>query len=120
MRGISSGVFIFIFVMLLVEILGYLGMIRLIREKRRKQQMSILYWLLTAVFLSFWLTAFLDPEKIRRTSDYGFFYFIFFISTLNFLPKAVFSVFVIIAGMFRLFRDKTYSKIILLSGLILS
>lgn len=120
MRGISSGVLIFTAIILIVEILGYLGIIQLVRERLWKRRVSVLYWLSTVVFIVFWLIAFLDPEKIRRTADYSFFYFVIFISALNFLPKALLSVFVILAAPFRLFLDKIRSQIILLSGLILS
>jgi hypothetical protein len=120
MRGITSGVLIFTSIILFVEILGFLGIIQLVRERRWKWRISILYWFITFVFLAFWLIAFLDTEKIRHTTDYSFFYFVIFIAVLNFFPKVILSVFVLFSAPFRLFRDKIRSQIILLSGLILS
>ncbi|MGV8096648.1 MAG: metallophosphoesterase [Mangrovibacterium sp.] len=118
--GITSGVLIFTAIMLVVEILGYLGIIQLVREKKWKWRITVFYLLITIAFLTFWLLAFWDPDKIRHTTDYSFFYFAIFIDVLNFFPKAILSVFVLIAAPFRLFKDKARSQIILLSGLILS
>jgi len=121
MRGIpATGVFIFIFMIILLEILGYVGIIQLVNGKRWKRNASFIYWLITVLFLVIWLTAFLNPEKIRHTSDYGFFYFVIFIALLNLLPKAIISVFLLISVPFRLFNNKSLSKIIILSGLIIS
>jgi predicted MPP superfamily phosphohydrolase len=120
MRGISSGVFIFTAIMLVVEILGYLGIIQLVRGKKWKWRVSIFYLSITIAFITFWLFAFGDTEKIRHTTDYSFFYFVIFIGVLNCFPKAIWSVFVLFAAPFRLFWDKIHSQIILLSGLILS
>jgi len=120
MRGISSGVLFITAMILVVEILGYLGVIYLVHERLWKRRVSMLYWLITLVFVGVWLMAFLDPEKIRHTTDYHFFYFVIFISVLNIAPKTILSVFVLLATPFRLLRGKTRSKIILLSGLILS
>lgn len=121
MRGITSGVFILTSIILFVEILGFLGIIQLVREKRWKSRISIMYWFITVIFLAFWLIAFLDTEKIRHTTDYRFFYFVIFIGVLNFFPKALLSVFVLFSVPFRLFQHTIRrSQIILLSGLILS
>lgn len=119
MRGISGGILIFTVIILIVEILGYLGMIQLIRERLWKKRITILYWSTTIILITFWLLAFWDPERIRRTSDYSFFYFVIFIWTLNFFPKALLSVFVIFSFPFRILRNKARSQMILLSGLIL-
>ncbi|MEL7586348.1 MAG: metallophosphoesterase [Prolixibacteraceae bacterium] len=120
MRGISSGILTVTAIILIVEILGYLGIIQLVGTKIRKIKVSLLYWLLTSLVLSCWLMAFFDPDKIRRTTDYSFFYFVIFISTLNFFPKFLFSVFVIFAAPFRFFKRNRQSQVVLLSGLILS
>jgi predicted MPP superfamily phosphohydrolase len=120
MRGITSGILIFTLIILSVEILGFLGIILLVRTKKQKWMVGITYWFLTAVFLTLWLAAFVDAEKIRRTTDYGFFYLVIFVSVLNFFPKALLSLFVIFSLPFTLARDKIRSQIILLSGLILS
>ena len=120
MRGITSGVLIFTSIILVVEILGFLGIILLVRGKRWKWMVSVIYWFLTVVFLALWLAAFLDTEKIRHTTDYSFFYFVIFIGVLNFFPKALLSVFVVFSAPFSLAHDKIRSQIILLSGLILS
>lgn len=116
MRGISSGIFVFTAVIFLIEIIAYWGIRQLIRERT----ISVLYWSITLVFLIFWLTAFLNPEKIRHTSDYRFFYFVIFISVLNLLPKGLFSVFVVLALPLHLLKNARQSLVLLLSGLILS
>ncbi|MGV8139503.1 MAG: metallophosphoesterase [Mangrovibacterium sp.] len=120
MRGITSGILIFTLIILVVEILGFLGITLLVRRKKRRWMVGVTYWFFTAVFLTLWLAAFLDTEKIRHTTDYSFFYLAIFISVLNFFPKALLSLFVILSVPFSLARDKIRSQIILLSGLILS
>ncbi len=119
MRGISEGVLMVTGIILIVEILAYLGIIQLVRGKLWKRRVSVLYWSATMVLITFWLIAFLDPEKIRRTIDYRFFYFIIFTWTLNFVPKALWSVFFIFSLPFRLLKNKICSEVILLSGLVL-
>ncbi|MGE4585715.1 MAG: metallophosphoesterase [Mangrovibacterium sp.] len=120
MRGISSGfVLVFLFT-LLVEVLGYLGITQLLYDRLWKKRISGLYLLFSLFFLGFFLYAFGNPDTIRETGDYGFFYFVIFISTLNLVPKLVLSVFVLLASPFRLKRDKTLAHRIVLGGLILS
>ncbi len=121
MRGIpGSGVFLFILVILLIEVFAYLGLMQLVSGKKLKRRVTILYWIATAVFLSIWLMAFFNPDKIRQTTNYQFFYFVISISVLNIFPKSLIALFVILSAPFRFLRDKIMSKVILLSGLILS
>ncbi|MGD9928781.1 MAG: metallophosphoesterase [Mangrovibacterium sp.] len=121
MRGIpASGVFLFLFVILLIELLAYLGIIQLVHEKKLKRQVSFLYWITSAAFLAIWLLAFLNPEKIRHTTNYQFFYFVISISVMNIFPKSLLTVFTIVAAPFRFLRKKFLSRVILLCGMIIS
>jgi len=64
--------------------------------------------------------AFLNPEKIRETTNYQFFYFVISVSFLNLVPKLLLSASLIIALIFRLLRAGVYARIVLMSGMILS
>ena len=121
MRGIpASGVYLFILVILLIEITAYLGIIRLVDGKKQRRLVNLSYWLITIIFLSVWSAAFFNPEKIRHTSSYGFFYFAIMVSFLNLLPKAVIAFFTIVAFPFGIRKSRYMQKTILLGGLIIS
>ncbi|WP_423127655.1 metallophosphoesterase [Gaoshiqia sp. Z1-71] len=121
MRGIpGSAVLIFILFILLTEALAYWAIIRLIHERKLKKRVSLFYLGVTIVFLVIWLMAFLNPDKIRQTSNYQFFYFVIFISFLNIIPKTVISLFAVSSLPFHLLKKKISSQVILLCGMILS
>lgn len=121
MRGIpASGVFLFVMVILLIELLAYLGIIQLLPDKKLRKRIGILYWFISGLFLATWMLAFLNPDKIRETTNYQFFYFVISLSVLNIFPKMLIGLFTIISTPFRLQKSKRASKVILLSGLIIS
>ncbi len=121
MRGIpASGVYLFIIVIALIEISAYLGIIQLIDGKKQRRLVGIIYWFITIMFQSVWFTAFFNPEKIRHTSAYGFFYFAIIVSLLNLLPKTVISLFTIVSLPFRIKKGYHLQKTILLGGIIIS
>ncbi len=120
MRGIpSSGIFLFIFFILAIEALAYFGVAQLVVDRKVKKKVSIMYWLLTAILFGIWLFAFINPDKIRQTTNYQFFYFVISISVLNIFPKLLIAFFVIVGAPFRFLKNKSVSKTIVLSGLIL-
>ena len=121
MRGIPGSVVILFFVaILLLELLAYLGIIQLVSGKKQRRFFSIIYWTVTVAFLIIWLTAFLNPEKIRETTSYAFFYFVISITILNLVPKGLSAVSALISFPFRIFKKKTVANTIMLSGLLLS
>ena len=120
MRGIpSSGIFIFMFFILAIEALAYFGVAQLVVDRKVKKRVSIMYWLLTTILFGIWLFAFINPDKIRQTTNYQFFYFVISISVLNIFPKLLIAFFVIVGTPFRFLKNKLISKTIVLSGLIL-
>lgn len=121
MRGIpASGVIVFFLIILLIELLSYLGIIQLVSGKRLKRIVSIIFWAVSAAFISVWLTAFLNPEKIRQAANYDFFYFVITISVMNLFPKALIAVGTIIAFPFKLLHLKVFHQTILLAGIVIS
>jgi uncharacterized protein len=123
MRGISSTyIFLFFFVVCLIELLSYSGVRLLLSKFQSGFRRSIHFGYLLVSFLIVVLTfySFSNPELIRNTQNYLFFYIVITIGYLNFLPKTFFAVFVIIAQFFNLIRLKQMQLIILASSLIFS
>ncbi len=121
MRGIpTSGILIFILILLIVEGLAFAGITQLVKDRKTKKKVSFIYWLSAILFFTVWLIAFLNPEKLRQTTNYQFFYFVIDLTILNIIPKFIIAVFTLVAIPFRLFRAKFASRAIVLSGTILS
>ncbi len=121
MRGIpASGIIMFLVIILLIELLAYLGIVQLVKTKRSRKIVSIIFWAVSLGFVSVWLSAFMNPDKIRQTTNYDFFYFVISLSVMNLFPKGLIALATIIATPFRLFRNKIYSHTILLSGILIS
>lgn len=121
MRGIpGSGVFIFFALVFVVELFAFLAIRLLLDQSGLKRRASIAYWILSAVLFGILIFAFLNPEKIRETTNYQFFYFVISVSFLNLVPKLLLSVSFIISLLLRLFRAKYYAKVLLMSASILS
>lgn len=121
MRGIpASGVFIFFALVFLIEVLAFFAIHELLDRPKIKRQVSIVYWGLTAVLTGILAFAFLNPEKIRQTTDYQFFYFVISVSFLNLVPKILLSASLLIALIFRLFRARFHARVLLMSATILS
>lgn len=121
MRGIpGSGVFIFFALVFIVELLAFFAIRSLLDQPRVKRRASIAYWILSAVLFGILIFAFLNPDKIRETTNYQFFYFVISVSFLNLVPKILLSVSFIISLFFRLFRANYYAQVLLMSATILS
>lgn len=121
MRGIpASGVIIFFGLVLVIELLAFLGINQLVNHKKTKIKFSIVYWLLSIAILSILGYAFLNPSKIRETENYQFFYFVISVAFLDLIPKILLTVSYIISLFFRLFRGRYYSKVLLMSTTIIS
>ncbi|MFV0376625.1 MAG: metallophosphoesterase [Mangrovibacterium sp.] len=121
MRGLSaSGIIIFFIVILFIELIAYLGIIQLASGRRARRFVTIIYWAISVSVISIWLSAFLNPAKIRETADYDYFYFVISISVLNLFPKALMAIFSLAGLLLRLFHDKYYAKLVSLAGVIIS
>lgn len=121
MRGIpASGVIIFFVVILLIELLAYWGIIQLVKSKGSKRIVTIIFWTVSIAFISVWLSAFLNPEKIRQTTNYNFFYFVISLSVINLFPKGLIALAAVIATPLRLLKSKVYAHTIVLSGILIS
>ncbi len=121
MRGIpSAAFFIFLGIIILIEVIAYLSIMQIVKKSRKKKLIAFSYWILSACFISIWLTAFLNPETIRETENYQFFYLVISLTTLNIIPKIILNCFFVISIVPLIFKVKHISKLIVMSGLIIS
>jgi hypothetical protein len=75
---------------------------------------------MSTVLFGILVFAFLNPEKIRETKNYQFFYFVISVSFLNLVPKLLLSAAFLASLLFRLFQAKYYAQVLLISATILS
>ncbi|WP_430971991.1 metallophosphoesterase [Sunxiuqinia rutila] len=120
MRGIpSSGVFIFFALVLIIELLAYFSIRQLLPQPKVKKTFSYGYWLMSALLVGILASGFLNPDKIRETPNYQFFYFVISVSFFNLLPKFLLAVAFVVSLVFRLFKAQHYARVMLMSTLIL-
>ncbi len=120
MRGIpGSGVFIFFAIVFLIELLAFFAVRHLLDRPRVKKQVTLMYWLLSFLMFAILLLAFLNPDKIRETTNYQFFYFVISVSFLNLLPKIILAVGYLLSIIPRLFRSFRISRVVVMSSLII-
>ncbi|WP_170111313.1 metallophosphoesterase [Mangrovibacterium marinum] len=62
----------------------------------------------------------MNPDKIRQSTNYDFFYFVISLSVMNLFPKALIGLATILAFPLRFLRSKVYSHTVLLSGTLIS
>ncbi len=121
MRGFSSllPVIVLIIFILVLELINYWGMKNLIPEKKQRRRVRLVYWGVTALLFVFYMIAFINPDSIRETTNYNFFYFVISLLVLYLFPKMLTFLFVAVSFPFHRLGRKHTSKIIVSSGLIL-
>ena len=121
MRGIpGTSFFIFLGIIILIEIVAFLSIMQLFKNNKKKKLITVLYWTLSAGFLILWFTAFWNPSAIRETDNYPFFYFVISTSFLNLVPKFIINCFFVLALLLLIFKVRNGSRLVLMSGLIIS
>ncbi len=121
MRGIpGSGVLIFFALVFIVELLAFGAIRNLLDQPKIKWRVSIGYGILSAALFGILVFAFLNPDKIRETTNYQFFYFVISVSFLNLVPKLLLAASFLISLFFRLFQAKYPAQVLLMSATILS
>ncbi len=92
MKGLA-GYFPLLLSLLLIgiEIISYWS-IRLFIKKKIHKYYTISYLCIAILHAIIWFIAIANPEAIRTTNSYGFFYFAFSFALLNIIPKLIISV----------------------------
>lgn len=106
MRGIPSSILVFFFItVFLVELISYFGFRQLIRHASKKIQfyLGIFYLLIGFAASGILFYAFSNPEIIRQSRNYSFYYIVVLVSVLNLLPKSFFALMTILSNFFRWF-----------------
>ncbi len=121
MRGIpASGIFIFFAIIIAIEFFAFLALRTLSSSQKSRKPFAYIYWLLSAVLIGILAFGFLNPSKIRETDNYDFFYFVISVSFLILTPKFLLAISYLISLVFRLFKARYFSRILLMSSLIIS
>jgi predicted MPP superfamily phosphohydrolase len=118
MRGIpSSFLFLFFAVILLVELVSYSGIRLLINlaANAMRRCLYFFYILFSVIATGLIIFSFSNPELIRQSRDYSFFYLVILISFLNIIPKSFFAFMTLISFVFRWLSGK-WSQLLILSG----
>lgn len=118
MRGISPSVLLFFFLsVILVEVISYLGVWQLIKNLPARVRLSfnLLYFLLALFVFGILFYSFANPEVIRQSRDYTFFYSVIAISVLDLVPKSFFALMTVLSYFIRLLISR-HSQIIVLMG----
>jgi predicted MPP superfamily phosphohydrolase len=118
MRGIPSSFLIFFFAFVFfVELISYFGIRILLNQhsKRIRTNLTILYVLLSLTTTGLLLYSFANPEILRQTRNYTFFFVVISVTFLNLLPKFIFSLVTLVSFVFRWLAGKR-GQLILLTG----
>jgi len=123
MRGIpSSYLIIFYLVVTLIELLSYFGIRKLINQLnigyRRIWLFVYLAFSLIAVSVLFY--SFSNPELIRNTQNYLFFYVVITVGYLNLMPKFIWAIAVILSQILGFVRQSRIQMLILAGTALLS
>lgn len=122
MRGIPSSLLLFFFAFVfLVELLTYFG-VRILISKGSPRIRKVILILCVTVGISatgLLLYAFINPELIRQSRNYNFFYFVVSITFLNLIPKSIFAIFTAFSYLIRKLTFRSWQLISLAGGSIL-
>jgi hypothetical protein len=121
MRGIpGSGVFIFFAIVFIIELFAFLAIRQVVDHRATRRKLNYLYLAISLLLTGILVYAFVNPEKIRETQNYQFFYFIISVSFLNLVPKALLSALYLVSLLLRLLKAHFAARVLLLSGMIIS
>lgn len=123
MRGIPSSILVLFFVVVLIlEIVAFVGMRLLTSNSGRtfRNIISSVYILISLLTTGLLLYSFANPEMIRQTRNYHFFYLVISLSFLNLIPKAVFSFATVFSFLVRLLSNRRWQLIVISGSLVLS
>lgn len=123
MRGIPTSVlgFFFLFV-ILVEAISYLGFRQLINKLPIKFQryFNLAYFTFTLIAFGILFYSFSNPEIIRHTKNYTFFYSVVAISILNLVPKTFYALITILSLVVRVISGMRNQQIALAGAALIA
>lgn len=123
MRGIPSSILFFFFAFIfLLEFVSFIGVRILLSRLKSATRIyiTVLYLLLTAIIVGLLLYSFANPEVIRQSQNYYFFYLVISLSFLNLVPKSIFSFATAFSYIIRWLAGKWWQMIALSGSLLLS
>lgn len=123
MRGIPSSILTFFFAFVfLIELISYLGFRQLTYRATKKMQLylGVLYLLISLSTISILVYSFSNPENIRQSRNYTFFYIVIVVSFLNLVPKTFFSIMTILSYLIRWFAGHRWQIITILGSFLIS
>ncbi len=123
MRVISFHLLIILIVLLiLVEFISYLGFHLLTKRlsSKTKLSLSIFYILTSLLFAGLLLNSFSNPEIIRQSRNYSFFYFVIAVSILNLVLKSFFAIATLFSFFVRWMSGLRWQILVLSGSLLLS
>lgn len=123
MRGIpSSFLFIFFITIFLVELISYFGFRILISHIAQKARayFSIFYGLISLSVIAVVFYAFSNPEALRHSRDYTFFFVVISLGFLNLIPKTIFALMTLLSFILRGVGSKRWQLIALSGSLLIS
>lgn len=123
MRGIpSSFLLLFYTFIFLVELLSYSGIRLLIKQAGDgiRRILTISYILVSAFASGLIIYSYSNPELLKQSHNYAFFYFVIIFSLLNLLPKSFFAIMTLISWLFRWFSGLRLQLLILYGSFMLA
>ncbi len=123
MRGIPSAYLVIFFgVIILIEIISFLGIRLLLNQTTIKVKKYLIFlYVIVSIFASGIMTySFSNPEFIRHSRDYTFFFGVIIISFLNLFPKSIFSIATALSYLIRQFGDTRRQLLVIAGSLLLS
>ncbi|MFA5329079.1 MAG: metallophosphoesterase [Prolixibacteraceae bacterium] len=123
MRGIPSAYLVFFFgIVILIELGSFLGIRLLLGQTnaRVKKYLTAFYIFISITASGIALYSFSNPEIIRQSKDYTFFFFVIVVSFLNLFPKSVFAIATALSYLFRRFTNRRGQLVVIAGSLLLS
>jgi len=123
MRGIPSSFLIYFFAFVfIVELLSYFGVRILIRHLHKTigKYIILLYVLISISATGLLLYSFSNPELLRQSRNYTFFFIVISVTFLNLLPKSFFTIATILSYLARVIFRRHSQVLVLAGSLILA
>jgi len=123
MRGIpSSFLLVFFAFIFLVELISYSGVRLLINRvgDSMRRYLYLIYVLISVIVTGLLVYAFSNPELIRQSHNYSFFYLVILVSILNLIPKTFFALLTLISFVIRWFSGKRSQLLVLFGSLMVA
>lgn len=119
MRGIPSSALVFFFLLvILIEVISYLGLWQLMKKLpvKPRRYLNIVYCGFALIAFGTLFYSFSNPEVIRHSRNYTFFYFVVAISILNLVPKSFYALVTIFSLPIRIFSGSQNQFIVLVGA----